>query len=140
MEKYFVCIVLLALTFTNPIYAGESKKSSGTIKGKLGYAGDEVPAMAVCAEMVTTNKTTCVNTKEGASSFSLSVQSGSYFVFAHLLKNRGGCTTSYRAYYDEMVKCGLSVECKSHAPIEVRVLPGQTVSNIEPVDWYNQKP
>ena len=133
MLSIFVCAF-------NVLFASEKIETLGTIKGKLGYPADEIPAMVVCAEEVTTKKTSCISTKKDESIFSLSVRPGSYFVFAHLRKARGGFDTVYRAYYDELVTCGIKVGCKSHAPVEVKVLPGQVVSNIEPVDWYNHKP
>jgi hypothetical protein len=42
----------------------------------------------------------------------------------------------YRAYYSDFVKYGQTVECKSHAPIVVRVKSGETASGIDRQDWY----
>ena len=60
-------------------------------------------------------------------------------MFAHLpdpARYGADYAKDYRAYYSKFVKCGMSVDCQDHTPIVVRVKSGETVSGIDPMDWY----
>ena len=64
---------------------------------------------------------------------------GDYHVYAYLpdpARYGAGYSKDYRAYYSEFVKCGMRDNCKSHEPITVKVKSGETVSGIDPMDWY----
>jgi hypothetical protein len=42
-----------------------------------------------------------------------------------------------KAYYDELIKCGIKIECKSERPIAVKVKPGQNVRGITVGDFWD---
>lgn len=109
----------------------------GTIEGSMSFPGEGIPDyIEVCAEDQSTQKTYCTNNHLNNSKYTygigymLEVPVGQYYVYS-LDPNR-----NYQAYYSEFVTCGLSVNCPSHQPILVEVKAGQTVSEIDPQDWY----
>lgn len=110
----------------------------GFIQGSLSFPSETIPSnMVVCAEDVNTLETTCTDThivgeqftyREG---YSLSVKPGVYQVYAYLPED-----PDRRAYYNEFVVCGLSVECQSHEAIDIVVSAGETITDVDPQDWY----
>lgn len=112
--------------------------ATGVIEGALGYPGEEIPGdMKVCAENLVTKHQYCTATHIESKryrygvGYRIEVPEGRYHVFATTASLKG-----HRAYYSEFVTCGLRVSCPSHAPIVVTVLAGQTVSAVDPHDWY----
>lgn len=112
--------------------------SSGVIKGIASYPSEKLPEdQEVCAEDITDSKKThCIDVgHEQKTSFELTVPVGEYYVYSKTAK-----LENYRAYYNEFVKCGLSVDCPESGHkqyISVKVGAGETVSGIEPGDWYD---
>ena len=111
----------------------------GRITGELRYpsCNKTAPGLEVCAEAVGSRDTTaCTSdfeaTEAGELTYTLDVPAGRYLVFARTPIVRGG---QYRAYFSQAVRCGLEVGCDDHAPIEIGVRPGQTVSGVHPSDW-----
>lgn len=116
-------------------------KTNGTVEGSLSYPSEGIPEdMFVCAETTEGQKVACTNTQiendkyEYGLGYQLELGPGSYYLYAKLPDD------DYKAYYTKFVTCGLSVECTSHEKIEVAVEPGQTISNIDPIDWYDTGP
>ncbi len=112
--------------------------ASGLIEGALGYPGEEIPGdMKVCAENLVTKQHYCTATHieskryRSGLGYWIEVPEGWYHVFATTASLKG-----HRAYYSEFVTCGLRASCPSHAPIVVTVVAGQTVSGVDPQDWY----
>lgn len=93
----------------------------------------------VCVETLQKVKVTCTSTQISDSKYQygkgykLKVSPGSYYVYAQLPDG------VYKAYYSEFVPCGLSINCPSHEPVEVEVSAGETVTGVDPQDWYNQQ-
>ncbi len=111
--------------------------ASGKIKGSLDYPGEGVPTLKVCAETISLEKKRiCINTEINAATFQIVVPPGKYFVFASLVEKRDAISTDYRAYWSEFVKCGSKATCKVHSPIKIEVKSGETVTGIDPQDWY----
>jgi hypothetical protein len=111
----------------------------GIIEGSLGYPSEGIPQdIEVCAENVETQDAICTSEHIKDSKFtygegySLEVPPGKYYVYA-IRPN-----SNYKAYYSEFVICGMKAECSSHSPIEVEVPGGNTISWVDPQDWYNQ--
>jgi hypothetical protein len=119
---------------------------SGVIEGSLSYPSEFIPPdMTICAENLATKKLYCTRKHlkgkkyQYKVGYKLTVPPGDYHVFAYLpdpVKWGAGYSKDYRAYYSEFVNCGQTVDCKSHAPIVVQVKSGETVSGIDPQDWY----
>lgn len=113
--------------------------ATGTIEGSIGFPSEIIPGnLNICAENTQTEQTLCTSTQitdkkyTYGVGYNLEVPTGTYFVYAKLPDQE------YQAYYSEFVTCGLSVNCKSHNPIEVSVLAGKTTSRVDPQDWYNR--
>ena len=125
---------------------GEEKPAptTGTIEGSLSFPSEGIPSeLTVCAEDTSTKKKYC--TKKHLQNekytykvgYKIKAPAGKYLVFAYLPSGSDGYPADYRAYYNEFVTCGLSVDCASHKPIVVTVKAGKTTSDIDPQDWYD---
>ena len=103
----------------------------GKITGNLNYPSDSIPAdIDVCAETLDGKTQHCGAQTSGAT-YTLEVPVGIYRVYSYLKS-----VPAERAYYSQFVRCGYNVACPSHEPVTVTVEEGQTVSGIEPGDWY----
>lgn len=110
-----------------------------TIEWGLGFPSEWIPpTMEVCAKNTATQEITCTNTHikdakyYNQTGYMIKVPAGTYTVIANIPGN-----TSFYGLYSEFVPCGLRIECPSHELIPVTVTAGQTVSDINPVDWYS---
>ena len=109
----------------------------GTIEGSMSFPGEGIPDyIEVCAENQSTKEVVCTSEHLQNPKYTygfgyiLEVPTGAYFVYA-LDPNR-----NYKAYYSEFVTCGLSIDCSSHDLILVEVKAGETISDVDPQDWY----
>lgn len=124
--------------------ASASAQKTAVITGALSYPSDfDFPEMIVCAEAVNSKRIHCTekrirNRRNGKFTYKLRVPAGDYYVFAIIVNSEEPVddVRGYKAYYSEFVTCGLSVDCPSHAPIKVSVRAGQTLTGINPGDWY----
>jgi len=138
-----ICAICLLLQ-TGPGIAVAA--DSGVIEGSLSYPSDFIPPdMTICAENLATKQIYSTNKHVKAKKYQyqvgykLTVPPGDYHVYAQLpdpAKWGSAFSREYRAYYSEFVKCGQTADCKSHAPMVVQVKSGETVSGIDPQDWY----
>jgi hypothetical protein len=116
--------------------------TKGDISGTLTYPGESIPAMTICA-MSTTDATKkfCVDHVPGtASVYTVTAPEGIYNVYASLKTQQGDITTSYKAYYDKYVTCGMSASCPASGHTQylpVTVTAGMTTDKVDPGDWYN---
>jgi hypothetical protein len=135
-------VSLLVVLF--PAQAKVPAQQTATITGALSYPSDfDFPQMIVCAEAVDSKSIHCTdkritNRRSRKVTYRLRVPAGSYYVFATIVNGEDPVEDArgYKAYYSEFVKCGLSVECPSHGPVKVTVRAGQTLTDINPGDWY----
>ncbi len=115
-------------------------QGNGKISGKLTYPSDYIPPdMVICLESAT--QTVCSNSKNkggfvfsvnpATARYSVSLSPGSYYIYAKTKEMVGE-----KAYYNQFVKCGMSVDCKSKAKILLVVKAGKTISGITVGDWY----
>lgn len=124
--------------------ATQTAVPTGFIEGSLTYPSEGIPTdLTVYAQNTSTGK--LYSTAEHITNnkfllkvgYKLAVPVGSYYVYGstNMLKDNGG--KIFKAYYNDYVKCGMSVNCKSTAKIIVNVQAGKTTSNITIGDWYN---
>jgi len=121
---------------------------TGKIAGKLTYPGEGIPPdLVLCVKTASSNPATfCSNYRTSllrdngivfkvrtrTAGFEISLPAGSYYLYATVSE-----MGSMKAYYNEFVKCGMSVGCKSKKLIVVRVRAGQTTRGITVGDWYD---
>jgi hypothetical protein len=124
---------------------GAAEPRAGVIEGSLSYPSDFIaPDIVVCAENLATHQKSCTKKHLKGKQYTykmgykLTLPPGDYHVYAYLpdpAKYGAGFPKNYRAYYSELVKCGMRVNCQDHAPIVVRVKSGETARGIDPMDW-----
>jgi len=124
----------------------ESPVMPGSISGTVTFPSEGLPAQRVCAVPVNgvDAEAFCVDTNDESptpADFSIKrLPPGGYFVYAQL-KDPGAIgsdiPTTFKAYYDEYVRCGLKYECKDTTRIVVHVSAGADTPNILPHDWYH---
>jgi hypothetical protein len=140
------CLIWLMGLLLSPCSGLAAPPQSGFIEGSLSYPSEFIPDdITICAENLVTQKIYCTSKHlkgkkyQYKVGYKLTLPPGEYHVYAQLPDPaKWGSTFSknYRAYYSDFVKCGQTTECKSHAPIVVQVKSGETVSGIDPMDWY----
>ena len=125
-------------TSTNPAKPSQQITATGLIEGSLSYPGSIVPIpMEVCAKNIITNKEYCTSESIKDEKYTygygyiLEVPTGEYYVYVN--KSKRG---DYKAYYSEIVVCGLIKDCGTHDPIIVKVSENHKSTNIDPQDWY----
>lgn len=139
--RFILGLALACLACASAAFAAEPP---GTITGELSYPSDYIPPdIHVCAEDVATAENHCTGKHiagpNDATLYELSVPAGDYRVYAKLTdpESYAGYGPDYRAYYSELVVCGLDAErCTSHTPVVVTVAAGERVEKIDPIDWY----
>lgn len=135
MKNYLVTIaVIFSLNFCL------NAQNSGRITGKLTYPSDYIPPdMVLCLE--TTNRTICSTSKNingyvfkinpRTATYTITLPVGNYYIFGLTNEMRG-----VKAYYNEFVRCGMDVKCKSKKKILLEVKLGKTIRGITIGDWY----
>lgn len=129
---------------SNKSNVAKSVMAKGSIAGKLGYPSESLPDQKVCAALVSDAASVqCFDkplTGVDGQSYKIDVAPGIYYVYAQLDSQSGSVTTDYKAYYNQFVVCGESVDCPDagHTQyVKVTVTAGQTTDNVDPIDWYN---
>lgn len=103
----------------------------GSITGSLSYPSEFIPPLRVFAFQVGSQTYFFVDTLQNQSTYQIDdLPAGYYQVVAY---TRGG---KLAGGYSQAVPCGLSVDCTNHDLIEVPVNSGQTVTGVDPGDWY----
>lgn len=128
---------------------------NGKITGKLTYPSDYIPTtMVVCVYAAdgSANDRYCSSDKASnltragfafrlnyrTASYQVQHPAGSYYLYATFPKGRAPVADyeNYKAYYNEFVRCGMSVDCPSKRKIAVSVRAGRTTGGITLGDWY----
>lgn len=119
----------------------------GTIVGSAAYPAGNTPAdLEVCAEAVKGPQVTCSKVQRGdhhwyGIGYRLTVPAGSYRVYSVSKANN----PEFRGYYTAGARCERQLaarpgydpsRCGDRSILQVRVGSGQTVSGIDPVDYY----
>ena len=146
MIFFRLCMVYAICLILQPCPVAAAAPQTGVIEGSLSYPSEFIPPdITICAENLATKKLSCTNQHLKAKKYQykvgykLEVPPGDYQVYAYLpdpARYGASYPKDYRAYYSEFVKCGMTENCPSHAPILIRVKSGETVSGIDPQDWY----
>lgn len=104
--------------------------ATGTIMGNLCYPSEFIPPLVLYAREINTFQTYTINTAENQTEYSIEVPApGTYIVFVW----RDG---SIGASYSQAVPCGLSVSCTDHTPIQLPLVAGAVVTDVDPCDYY----
>jgi hypothetical protein len=129
---------LLVLTFLTVLTA--NAQNSGKISGNLTYPSDYIPPdMVLCVE--SSSKVICSNSKNKSgfvfrinttsASFQITLPPGKYYIYGLTKEMRG-----VKAYYNEFVRCGMNVKCKSKKKIRLDVKAGRTIRAITVGDFW----
>jgi len=121
---------------------------SGKITGKLTYPSDMIPqdlVLCVKATSLYNEPVYCSNDRVsrlraakvsfrlslGSATYEASLPAGTYLIYA-----RTGQMPGIDAYYNDFIKCGMTVRCRSKRPIPVKVRPRQTTRGITVGDFW----
>lgn len=107
----------------------------GMITGHLSYPSEFIPTLKVVAFDVTDMSVYYfVDTEMNQGEYVLQVPPGTYYIISYVDKKDG--TLGMPGAYSQFVPCGLQASCSDHSLIAVTVAAGQTVTDIDPADWY----
>lgn len=140
-KALFLAAILIGTAFS-------TQAQTGKISGKLTYPGEGIPSDLIVCVTVTSlyaEPTFCSNDtgkrlreakvtftiNRRAASYSVAVPAGSYLIYAATADMPG-----VKAYHDEFVRCGMSVECTSKRPITIKVTAGKTKTGITVGDFW----
>lgn len=123
----------------------EALAMPGSISGTVSYPSEAVPAMRVCAVPVSGPDSSAFCTKtedfpENADFKITKIPPGDYYVYAQIIDPvafGADIPATFKAYYNEFVRCGLTQECKDTTRIAVKVIAGTDTPDILPHDWYH---
>ncbi len=126
----------LAGTATEMAPAVPHGAPTAVLEGRFMYPACSSPKdLRVCAEDRRSGEKHCTGpVAPGADTFRLTVPAGRYSVFAESHEGRPG----YRAFYNESVRCGLTVDCKDRSPVLVVAEAGHRIQNVNPADWFGE--
>lgn len=114
-----------------------TQTSQGKIMGQLAYPSEFLPPQRVVAFDTDDSDTYFVTEVQTGRTFTLEVPPGTYYVLAYLINpSHAGASSDWYAAYSQAVECGLTTECEDHSLVMVEVQPGETVTEINPIDWY----
>jgi uncharacterized protein (TIGR02145 family) len=132
MKIKLFTLAILALSFN----AFTQNNNSGFLKGLVSYPGDGIPTEYVIkAVNINTGKVFSTKTFDVKTMiYTLKADAGEYYVFAST--DPADPDFVFKAYYSEWVKCGETAKCLSHKILILKVLPNQTLNNINLTDCY----
>lgn len=108
-----------------------------SISGQLFFPGGFLPPQRVVAYDVDEVGTYYAIEVYSGNTYTLEVPPGMYYILAYLIDEDGTSDPSrYSGAYSEFVLCGLHVDCDDHSLISIEVNLGETVTGIDPADWY----
>jgi hypothetical protein len=111
--------------------------TKGTITGNIAYPSEFLPPQRVVAFDTQDFDSYYVTEVQSGSTFSLEVPPGDYYVLAYVINpSQVGTPPDYHAAYSQAVLCGLQAGCDDHSLVSVEVKAGESVTDIDPIDWY----
>jgi hypothetical protein len=110
----------------------------GIISGdQLMYPADSMPALAIYALSTTDSSRYFYVVTTGQLSYRIAgVAPGTYYVIAYLAAPRSARFKALVGGYTRFLACEGAPNCNDHTLIQVTVHPGETVSHINPNDYY----
>lgn len=110
--------------------------ATGSISGSLNYPADSLPSMYVTAFQVGTQSYQYVITIAGQGTYEIdALPPGTYHIVAYTVGG-GGFPAGLAGGFTKAVQCGLTADCTDHSLVDVPLSPGQTVTGVNPADWY----
>ncbi len=136
-------IGLIFISFSLHAQTDILKKSHGKIKGYVNFPSEITyrPRMKVCAvNAIDTTIKYCTETRAG-SNYIISLPIGIYYVYAFQIVDELSDIPKYRAYYTDLLMCGMTYNCSKLSGgrsvlLKVNVEENKTIKNINPIDWY----
>lgn len=112
----------------------KTSRPVGGISGALSYPSSNIPPLRVVAFNISTGEYYWQNTTLNQSFYSFNdLPVAVYHVLAYLIDNP---SDDLIAGYSNAVLCGLTVACTDHSLIDVTVVQGTEVKNVDVTDWY----
>lgn len=116
--------------------------TTGTIEGSLTYPSEGIPESTIIyAVNIESGKEYSVKYSDTATTsmgkYKIEVPAGDYYVYSVVPEFNDMNNVQHKAYYNQFILCGMSVECTDISKIVVKVTNGNTVSNITVGDWWN---
>jgi hypothetical protein len=125
-------------TAPDPTPTRGTTSETGTIQGSLSYPSETLPAQHVVAFQEGSDAWFDTTTAPGQSTYALSgLPPGTYHVVAYLAEAASPEESlSLSGAYTQAVPCGLTAACSDHSLVPVTVRGGETVTGVDPTDWY----
>lgn len=109
----------------------------GMITGQLSYPSEFLPPQRIIAFEANDTSVYFSTDVHSGGTYALTVPPNTYVVLAYLIDPADlGAQPGLSGAYSEFVLCGLHASCDDHSLVPVVVNPGETLTNIDPVDWY----
>jgi len=110
--------------------------ATGSISGSLNYPADSLPPMYVTAYQVGTQSYQYVITSKGQGTYEIdALPPGTYHIVAYTVGG-GGFPAELAGGFTKAVQCGLTADCTDHSLVDVPLSAGQSVTGVNPADWY----
>ena len=114
-----------------------TEPSQGTITGQIAYPSEFLPPQRVVAFDSEDFGTYFVTEVQSSSTFTMAVPPGTYYVLAYVINpSQVGTPPDYYAGYSQAVLCGLQAGCDDHSLVPVEVQAGESLTEVNPIDWY----
>ena len=108
----------------------------GTVSGNtLLFPADKLPALRIAFFNVDGSLFGYTDTIAGQNNYSMNLPAGTYTVVAYALGG-AGFTVGTAGGYSQAVPCGLDASCSDHSLIKITVKSGETLTGINPNDYY----
>lgn len=116
--------------------------TTGTIEGSLAYPSESIPnSTIIYAVNIESGKEYSVKYSDistvSMGKYKIEVPAGDYYVYSVVPEFNDMNNVQHKAYYNQFILCGMSVECTDTSKIAIKVNSGDTVSNITVGDWWN---
>jgi hypothetical protein len=105
--------------------------TTGLVSGRICYPSERIPAMSLYFSQPENDNLTELVVRENQDSYQISLDPGSYFVFAWVESYQVG------GMYTQAVQCGMGDDCTDHSPLPISVFAGEQLAGIDVCDWVH---